>query len=196
VTASAARTLLAGVAGLAVALAATSLSALLAGPRWWGSVVLTIALVVAAGVLLRALRMPPIVVAAGQLATLVGLVTAVFTSTGWLGVVPGPTAAAQLQTLLERAAQQAQIGIPPVPETTELIFLVMVVVGLVAVAVDTLAISAAVPASTGLVLLCMVTFPAALSHRLLPWWSFVLGAVGYALLLAVDSQRRQVACTL
>ncbi len=192
-TGFAARTLLAAVAGLAVALAATSLSALLAGPRWWGSVVLAIAVVVATGVLLRWLRAPPIVVAAGQLATLAGVVTTLFTSSGWLGVLPGPTAAAQLRALLERAAQQAQVGVPPVPETGELICLVMIIVGLVAVAVDTLAISAAVPASTGLVLLCMVTFPAALSHRSLPWWSFALSAVGFALLLAVDSQRRQVA---
>ncbi|MGH3788875.1 MAG: transglutaminase TgpA family protein [Pseudonocardiaceae bacterium] len=192
-TGFAGRTLLAAVAGSAVALAATSLGALIEGPLWWGSVVLAIAVVVATGVLLRSIRMPPIVVAAGQLATLVGLVTALFTSSGWLGVLPGPTAAAELRALLEGAAQQAQVGIPPVLATTELICLVVVVVGLVAVAVDTLAISAAVPASTGLVLLCMVTFPAALSHRPLPWWSFVLGAVGFALLLAVDSQRRQVA---
>ena len=192
-TGFAGRTLLAAVAGLAVTLAATSLSALLEGLLWWGAAALAIAVVVATGALLRSLRMPPIVVAAGQLATLVGLVTALFTSSGWLGVLPGPTAAAQLHALLEVAAEQAQVGIPPVLATTELMCLVVVVVGLVAVAVDTLAISAAVPASTGLVLLCMVTFPAALSHRPLPWWSFVLAAVGFALLLAVDSQRRQVA---
>jgi transglutaminase-like putative cysteine protease len=187
------RTLLATVAGLAVAMAATSLSALLAGPRWWGSAVLAIAVVVTTGVLLRSLRTPPIVVATGQLATLAGLITVLFTSSGWLGVLPDRAVTAQLRALLEGAAQQAQLGVPPVPETAELICLVMIVVGLVAVAVDTLAISAAVPASTGLVLLCMVTFPAALSHRPLPWWTFVLSAVGFALLLTVDSQRRQVA---
>ncbi|MDQ3761844.1 MAG: DUF3488 and transglutaminase-like domain-containing protein, partial [Actinomycetota bacterium] len=187
------RTLPAAAAGLAVALAATSLTGILAGSRWWGFVLLTTTVVVAAGVLLRSLRMPPIVVAGGQLVALVGLVTAVFTSSGWLAVLPGPAAAVQLRALLERAAQQARISAPPVPESTELLCLVVIVVGLIAIVVDILAISAAAPASSGLVLLCVVTVPAALSDRMLPWWSFALGAVGFTLLLAVDSQRRQLA---
>ncbi|MGH3688120.1 MAG: transglutaminaseTgpA domain-containing protein [Pseudonocardiaceae bacterium] len=177
------------VAGLAVTLAATSLIGVLTGPRWWGSVVLATSTVVAAGVALRWLRMPPMVVATGQLTALVGLVTAVFTSS----VLPGPAAAAQLSASLARAAQQIRIGVPPVAESTELLFLVVAAVGLVAVVVDTLAISAAAPASSGLVLLCVVTVPAAASDRLLPWWSFALSALGFTLLLAVDSQRRQLA---
>ena len=181
------------VAGLAVALAATSLTGVLTGPRWWGFVVLTTAVVVVAGVLLRWLRTPPIVVAAGQLVALAGLVTAVFTSSGWLVVLPGPAAAAQLRTLLARATQQIRVGIPPVPESAELLCLVVVAVGLVTVAVHTLAVSAAAPAFSGLVLLCVLTVPAAVSGRLLPWWSFALSALGFVLLLAVDSRRRQLA---
>jgi transglutaminase-like putative cysteine protease len=180
------------VAGLAVALAATSLVGVLAGPRWWGFVVLTTAIMVTAGVLLRWLRMPPIVVAAGQLAALVGLVTAVFTSSGWLVVLPGPAAAAQLRALLARAAQQIRVGVSPVPESAELLCLVVVAVGLAAVAAHTLAVSAAAPASSGLVLLCVVTVPATAADRLLPWWSFTLSALGFALLLAVDSRHRQL----
>ncbi|MBW0010426.1 MAG: hypothetical protein JO063_09980, partial [Pseudonocardiales bacterium] len=57
-------------AGLAVALAATSLTGVLTGPHWWGFVVLTTAVVVVAGMLLRWLRMPSIVVAVGQLTAL------------------------------------------------------------------------------------------------------------------------------
>ena len=188
-----ARTLPAGLAGLAVALAATSLTSVLAGPRWWGYVVLSITVVVATGVLIRWLQMPPMVTAAGQLAALVGLVTAVFTTGGWLAVLPGSTSISQLAAVLTRAAQQIRVGIPPVPESTELLCLVVVVIGLVAVVVDTLAVSVAAPASTGLVLLCVVTVPAAVSERMLPWWSFVLSAVSFALLVAVDTQRRQAA---
>jgi transglutaminase-like putative cysteine protease len=180
------------VAGLAVALAATSLAGVLAGPRWWGFVVLTTAIVVTAGVLLRWLRMPPVVLAAGQLAALAGLVTAVFTSSGWLVILPGPAAVAQLRALLARAAQQIRVGVSPVPESAELLCLVVVAVGLAAIAVHTLAVSAAAPASAGLVLLCVVTVPATASDRLLPWWSFTLSALGFALLLAVDSRHRQL----
>ncbi|MGH3751259.1 MAG: transglutaminaseTgpA domain-containing protein [Pseudonocardiaceae bacterium] len=180
------------VAGLAVALTATSLTGVLTGSGWWGYVVLTTAVVVAVGVLLRSLRMPPIVVAAGQLAALVGLVTALFTRSGRFGVLPGPTAAAELYALLGGAAEQIRIGVPPVPASTELLCLVVLALGLAAIAVDTLAISAAVPATSGLVLLCVVAVPAALSDQLLPWWSFVLGATGFALLLTVDGQLRHL----
>jgi transglutaminase-like putative cysteine protease len=183
--------IVAGVAGLALALAATSLTGVLAGPRWWSYLVLSIAVVVVAGVLLRRLRMPSIVTAAGQLVALMALVTAVFTTSGWLLVVPGPASRAQLGGVFAGAAQQIRVGLPPLPESTELLCLVVVAVGLVAVVVDSLAVSLAAPACAGLVLLCVIIVPAVVSDRMLPWWTFALGAVGFALLLGVDTQRRQ-----
>jgi transglutaminase-like putative cysteine protease len=185
------RALSAGVAGLALALAGTSLTGVLAGPSWWGYLVLSIAVVVVAGTALRWLRMPPIVIVAGQLAALTALVTAVFTTSGWLLVLPGSASREQLAAVLDRAAQQIRVGLPPLPESTELLCLVVVAVGLVAVIVDVLAVSVAAPACAGLVLLAVLTVPAAVSGRMLPWWSFALSAVGFALLLAVDTQRRQ-----
>ena len=178
------------VAGLTVVLAATSLTGLLTGARWWGLVVVTTAVIVAAGVLLRLLRMPPIVVAGGQLAALTGLITVLFTRSGWFVVLPGPDAVTELGSLLGRAAQQVRDGIPPVPESPELICLLVVAFGLVAIVVDTLAVSAAAPATTGLVLVGVIVVPAALSDRLLPWWSFALGALAFALLLAVNNAGR------
>jgi transglutaminase-like putative cysteine protease len=192
VTRWAARALPAAVAGLSVILAATSLTGVLGGPHWWLSVVLSTTVVVAAGVLLRWLRTPPIVTVVGQLAALVGLVTAMFTTSGWLGVLPGAASMTELAAVLDRAAQQVKVGIPPVPESTELLCLVVIVIGLVAVLVDTLAVSVAAPATTGLVLLCMLTVPMAASDRMLPWWSFALTAASFALLLAIDTQRRQL----
>jgi transglutaminase-like putative cysteine protease len=192
VTGFATRVLPSAAAGLAVALAATSLTGVLTGARWWGLVVLTTAVVVAAGGLLHWLRMSPAVVAAGQAAALVGLVTAVFASGGWLVVLPGPAAAGQLWTLFERAAQQIRVGVPPMAPSAELLCVVVVAVGLVAIAVHALAVCACAPAFSGIVLLCVVTVPAAVSDRMLPWWSFALSAAGYVLLLAVDSRRRQL----
>jgi transglutaminase-like putative cysteine protease len=183
----------AAAAGVALALAATSLTAVLGGSRWWGFVVLSTATVVLTGVLLRWVRAPSLGVVAGQLAALLGLVTAMFTSSGVLGVLPGPAAAAQLRGLLEGAGQQIRVGLPPVPESTELICLVVLVLGVLAIVVDTLTVSATAPACSGLVLLAVVTVPAVASNQLLPWWTFVLGATGFALLLAVDSLCRQLA---
>ncbi|MGH3872300.1 MAG: transglutaminaseTgpA domain-containing protein [Pseudonocardiaceae bacterium] len=178
-------------AGLAVALTATSLTAVLTGTRWWGMVVGTIAVVVVTGVLLRWLRTPPIVVATGQLAVLVGLVTAVFTSSSRFVVVPGHTAVAELGSLLGQAARQVRDGIPPVPESFELLGLVVVSFGVIAIAVDILAVSAAAPATAGLVLVGVIAVPTALSDELLPWWSFVLGALGFMLLLLTGGNTDQ-----
>lgn len=69
-------------------------------------------------------------------------------------------------------------GIPPVPESTELLCLVVIALGLVAVVVDTLAGPAAAPAGCGLVLLGVFAVPASLSATLLPWWAFTAGALG------------------
>ncbi|MDQ3904132.1 MAG: transglutaminase, partial [Actinomycetota bacterium] len=86
----------AAAAGLALALAATSLTGVLAGARWWSYLVLGITVVVITGSLLRWLRAPAVVTAAGQVAALVALVTAIFTSSGWLLVVPGSASRAEL----------------------------------------------------------------------------------------------------
>jgi transglutaminase TgpA-like protein len=168
------RVLPAVTAGLAVAVATTSLTGVLAGSRWWGYVVPTIAVLVAAGVGLNWLRMSPIVVAAGQLAALVGLVTAVFTSEGWLAVLPGPSSAEQLWTLFKGAAQQIRVGVPPMAQSVELLCLVVVAVGLVTVAMHALVVSAGAPAYAGLVLLCVLTSrrgdsPPALAARSVPY---------------------------
>lgn len=180
------------VAGSAVVLAATALGGVLTGGRWAGFVLVTVAVVAAAGSLLRSLRSPPPLVAAGQLAALVCLVTAVFTRSGVLAVLPGPEALRELHLVLSGAAEQVRIGVAPVAETTELLCLVVIALGLVAVLVDTLAVSAQAPAAAGLALLCVVTIPAVLADEVLPWWSFALGALGFALLLAADGRRHLV----
>ncbi|MQA14461.1 MAG: hypothetical protein GEV09_09890 [Pseudonocardiaceae bacterium] len=189
---SAPATLSSAVAGLAVVLASTALAGVLSGGRWLGFVVVTVAVVVAAGAVLRSLRVPLPLVAAGQLAALGCLVTAVFSRSGVLAVLPGPDALGELRTVLSGAVQQIRVGVAPVAETTELLCLVVIALGLVAVLVDTLAVSAAAPAAAGLALLCVVAVPASLADELLPWWTFALGALGFALLLTVDGQRRHL----
>ncbi len=182
---------IAGAAGLALALTATALTGVLTGPRWWSYLLLGITVVVSAGALLRWLRMPAVVTAAGQLAALAALVTAVFTTSGWLLVVPGSASRTELAAVLARAAQQIRVGLPPVPESTELVCLVVVAAGLMAIVVDFLAVSLAAPACAGLVLLAVITVPVAVSDRMLPWWSFALSAASFAVLLVVDTQRQQ-----
>jgi transglutaminase-like putative cysteine protease len=180
------------VAGLAVVLAATALSGVLSGGRWFGFVVVTVAVVAATGAALRLLRLPPPLVAAGQLAALVCLVTAAFSRSAVLAVLPGPEALRELHEVLSGAADQVRVGVAPVAATTELLCLVVIALGLVTLLVDTLAVSADAPAASGLALLCVVAVPALLAAETLPWWSFALGALGYALLLTVDGRHRHL----
>lgn len=186
-------------AGLTVVLAATALSGVVEGVRWLVFVAVATAVVVTAAVLLRSVTLPggrplPVVaVTAGQIAALSCLLTAVFTRSGLLVLLPTPTALEELRLGLRDAMAQVESGVPPVEATTEMLLLITMGLGLVAIAVDVIAVSARAPAATGLVLLCVFAVPASVSDGMLPWWTFVLGAGGFALLLAVDGQRRHLA---
>jgi hypothetical protein len=186
-------------AGLTVVLAATALSGVVEGLRWLVFVAVATAAVVATGVLLRSVtlrggrQLPPAAVAAGEIAALGCLLTAVFTRSGLLVLIPTPTALRELRLGLSSAMGQVQSGVPPVEATTEMLLLITLGLGLVAVAVDIIAVSARAPAATGLLLLCVFAVPASVSDGMLPWLTFVLGAGGFALLLAVDGQRRNLA---
>jgi len=186
-------------AALSVVLASTAMSGVVVGLRWVGFVLVAAAAVAATGVLLRSLMLPggrpvpaPLVVL-GQVFALTCLLTAVFTRTGLFAVLPTPTALRDLGTTLSGAMEQVQTGVPPVDATTEMLLLITVGLGLVAVLVDAIAVGAAAPAAAGLVLLCVFAVPASVADSLLPWWSFAAGAAGFAALLAVDGQRRHLA---
>lgn len=186
-------------AALSVVLASTAMAGVVVGLRWIGFVLVAAATVAAAGVLLRGVTlprgrpMPAALVVVGQLAALTCLLTAVFTRTGLFAVLPTPTALGDLSATLGAAMDQVQTGIPPVDATTEMLLLMTVGLGLVAIAVDAVAVGAAAPAAAGLVLLCVFAVPAAVAESLLPWWTFAAGAAGFAVLLAVDGQRRHLA---
>jgi transglutaminase-like putative cysteine protease len=186
-------------AALSVVLASTAMSGVVVGPRWLGFVLVAAATVAAAGVLLRGVTLPgrrplpAVVVIVGQLFALCCLVTAVFTRTGLFAVLPTPTALGDLRGMLTGAMEQVQTGVPPVDATTEMLLLLTIGLGLVAVVVDAVAVTAAAPAAAGLVLLCVFAVPASVADGMLPWWSFVAGAAGFAGLLAVDGQRRHLA---
>ncbi|WP_007027086.1 DUF3488 domain-containing protein, partial [Saccharomonospora iraqiensis] len=170
--------------------AATSLTGVLAGTAWLAQVAVAVVLVGCTGLALRSVRTPAPLVPPAQLLVLLALVTGVFTESGILAVVPGPAAFAELDALLNAAFEQIRTGVPPVAGTAGILCLVTLALGLVAVVVDTLAVAAAAPAATGLVLLCVYAVPSALADDLLPWWTFVLGAVGFTALLAVGGGHR------
>jgi transglutaminase-like putative cysteine protease len=177
-------------AGTATICAATSLTGVVGGWAWLGYVIVAVVLVGCTGLALRSMRTPTPVVGLSQLAVLAMMITGVFTHSGILVIFPGPGAFGELRDVLVASFDQIRIGLPPVDPTPPILCLVTIAIGLVAVLVDTLTVAAAAPAATGLVLLCVYAVPASLSDKMLPWWTFLLGAAAFAGLLAVDGNHR------
>ncbi|MFC0431257.1 DUF3488 and transglutaminase-like domain-containing protein [Kutzneria buriramensis] len=180
-------------AGFAVLCAATALSGIVQGTLWLFYLVIAIGLVVGTGMLLRSMRTPPPLVALGELFALLCLLTMSFSTNGILLVLPGPAALGDLLDVLGRSFGAVQTEVPPVPADQPILCLIVVAIGMVAVVVDLLAVEAEAPAASGLVLLCVYAVPASLADEMLPWWSFVLGASAFAVLLTVDGRAKHKA---
>jgi transglutaminase-like putative cysteine protease len=172
---------------------ATAISGVVAGLGWLSYAIVSVVVCVATGTAMRALRVPGPVIWVGQLFVLLCLTVTLFTSSGFLVVLPGPTALHDLGVVFGQAGADIQNGIPPVAADQPILCLVVLAIGGVAIAVDTLAVTAKVPAAAGLILLCVYAVPASLDDQLLPWWSFVLGAAAFTVLLAVDGVQRHQA---
>ncbi|WP_246127939.1 transglutaminase TgpA family protein [Amycolatopsis rhizosphaerae] len=177
-------------AGLATLCASTSLTGVVGGFGWLAYVAVVVVLVASTGLALRSIRTPTPLVGLAQLVVLLLMVTGVFTRNGILGIIPGPAAFGELDHVLTTAFEQIRTALPPVEATSPILCLVTIAMGMVAVLVDTLAVAASAPAATGLVLLCVYAVPASLSDKMLPWWTFLLGASAFAALLAVDGNHR------
>lgn len=171
-------------------LSTTALRPVFTDLRWLPVAVAAIVLVVLGGIGLRSLRLPLAAVVLGQLVLLGLLVTVLFTSSGIAGILPGPTAVGEVHDLLNGAGVQIRDKTVPVDATPQLEVLLVLLLGAAAVVVDGLVAGLQAPAGAGLVLLTMVAVPASLVDTLLPWWSFVLGALALILLLLADGPQR------
>jgi transglutaminase-like putative cysteine protease len=192
-------------AGAAVLLAGAPVGAVVAGDRWWMFAAGGVAVVVAVGVSVSlvaaalardALPGIGVVAAAAQLAALAVSVTALFTDSGVLGVVPGSAATAELAALLDDAGGEIRDGVSPVPATTAILLLVTTAFGVATVIVQAAAVAARAPAAAGVPLLAVFAVPTALADELLPGWMLAAAAAGFGLLLltgpvAVEPLRRR-----
>ncbi|MQA61098.1 MAG: DUF4129 domain-containing protein [Actinophytocola sp.] len=177
-------------AGLATACAASALTGVIRGWTWLSYVIVAVVLVACTGLALRSVRAPALVVGLAQLLVLLFLITGMFTEQGILAVIPGPAALTELTEVLTAAGEDIRTGAPPVEPTAPILCLATIGIGLIAVLVDTIAVAVAAPAAAGLVLLCLYAVPASLADEMLPWWTFVLGAATFTVLIAIDSAHR------
>ncbi|MBB5071220.1 transglutaminase-like putative cysteine protease [Saccharopolyspora gloriosae] len=170
--------------------ASTAFTGILGDGRWIVPAVLAVVVVGGTGLLGRTLRWWTPLIVPAQAAVLAMLLSALFTGQALLGFLPGSGALGELSGLLGQAMTVAREGVPPVPVELPLQVLICLGLGVVALLVDVIAVSAGVPAVAGLVLLCVVAIPASLAPNMLPWWTFVAGAAGFALLLACSGRHR------
>lgn len=177
-------------AAFATICASSALTGIIAGWAWLSYVLVAVVLVSCTGLGLRAVSAPPLAVGLAQLGVLLFLVTGMFTESGILAVIPGPGALSELGDVLAASGDAVRTSVPPVEATAPILCLITIGIGMVAVLVDTLAVSASAPAATGLVLLCLYAVPASLANEMLPWWTFVLGASAFTVLIAVDGGQR------
>lgn len=175
---------------VAVLCAATAFAGVFSDARWVLPALVSVVSVAVVGALGRRFLRRAVLVVPAQLAVLLVVLTTLFSGSAVLGVLPGPAAVDELGTLLVRAVDIVRTGVPPVAAEPALQCLVSLGLGLVAVVVDAIVLGFAAPAVSGLVLLCVFAVPASLDGALLPWWSFTLGVLGFALLLATGSQHR------
>ncbi|GAB3274923.1 transglutaminase family protein [Parasphingorhabdus pacifica] len=178
-------------AALSVLLTSAALMGVVADFRWVPPSMLTIGLVAGVGVLGRRYRWWSALTVLAQLTAVLYLLGVVYSGEALLGVLPGPSAVVELTGVVTEAFGSLRDGTPPVATDAGLRCLLALGLGLVAVLVDAIAVSAGVPAVAGLVLLCVFAVPASMADQLLPWGAFVSGAAGFALLLTSGGQHRR-----
>jgi transglutaminase-like putative cysteine protease len=173
----------------AVLTGASALSSPISGHTWVLPLIEVVSVIWLVGVGGRLIRLPTAVTVLLQLAGFVIALTSLFTSSGIGGVLPNPAAINEAGTLLSGAWAQIVGSAPPAPSTPELSFLISLAVGVAAFIADFLVAEARSPALVALPLLCLYSVPASISSTMLPWYTFAVPAVIYAVLLAVTGHR-------
>src|SRR4051812_14694748 len=176
---------------LATILTALGLHPTLQGWWWLGASILCSVAAVAGCTLARVVGMPrPVVPMVGFLALVLAVTQPSSRDTAILGVFPGPGAVHQYLHLMDKAFHYINISVPPAPNKASLVALVAGGVGLVALLVDTCAVTYRAAALAGLPLLALYGVPVAVVRDGVPWIYFALGALGWmALILAEGSER-------
>jgi transglutaminase-like putative cysteine protease len=151
-----------------------------------------VVLVAGSGALMRAARIPVLVVLAAQLGLLTVWLTHRWAADvavgGWL---PTPGSIEATLDVLRDSVAVAQSYAAPVTDSAPEMFPLLIVSGaLVAVLVDFIACGLRRVPVAGLPLLALYTAPVSILRDGVPWWVFAAGALSFLALLAADEGRR------
>ncbi|MGY2004640.1 transglutaminase family protein [Blastococcus sp. SYSU DS1024] len=192
-------------AAAATLLGALALSPVFTSRAWVPPVVTVVVAVLAGGLALRAALarfagdragsrpvevLGPVVVPVGQLVLVACVLTAVFVpDAAPAGVLPTPAALARLAEVFGAGAAEIREQATPALPLTGLLALTTLFVGLVAVVVDLLAVTARQAAVAGAALLPLVCVPVATVTGGIGLVALVGPAAGFAVLLWADQRR-------
>jgi hypothetical protein len=179
---------------VATLLASLSLYTLIYGPRWFWVGAVAIAVVAAVGALTRLRAIPAALCLLISLAGLFLYLNVMFASgQSWGALVPTGSSLHQLGHLVAQAHHETSRYAPPVPATRGILLMAAAGIGLIAVAVDFLAVRLRRPAIAGLPLLVLFCVPLTTDAK--PGWVggtfvFCLAMAGYLGLLSADARDR------
>jgi transglutaminase-like putative cysteine protease len=179
------------VAALAVVLGATSLHAVLTTQQWFWPAVLAVVVVAAVGALARRSGLPVALHPALALVALLVVLTALYAhDQAFAGFVPTTSSLGRLGTLVGDGATDLKTLLAPTYPSTQLKVLAVGGVGIIALAVDLLAVSGRRPTLAGAPLILLVAVPSAIRERSVGYASLFAAAVGFLLLLTLDNEDR------
>lgn len=161
------------------------------GP-WFAGAVAMAAAVLGAGYGARWLRLPGVAVALVELAVWALALTAVFgRATALLWVVPTPDTFALVPVLVSGGADEIMLGAAPLTAGPPLTFLLVAAVGLLAVAIDHVVLTARMPLLGAIGLVAVSLIPSIAVPGDVDVLAFVLLAIAILFLLRVDTRARQ-----
>ncbi|MGO4227817.1 transglutaminaseTgpA domain-containing protein [Arthrobacter sp. YAF34] len=169
---------------VAVAGAALGFNGVLRGWAWYSPVFTTVLAVTFSMAVLRSVRAPAWLVAAGGLAALtVDLTFIFFRQQSIAGIIPSPDTLSYLAKFLRRASETVLAESTPVAPNAGIVMLICAVLGLLVILIDALAFRLALPATSGLAILAILVVPAMVKPQSVGVLGFVGAAVGYLLIL-------------
>lgn len=178
-------------AALAVALGAECLHSVLTGNSWYPPVLAVIAVVAGLGLLGRRLSAPPAVAMVAQLLGVLVVCTVLYArGQAFAGFVPTPASVSALGRLVSAGTADLQVVLAPTYPRPDLTLLAVGGVGLLAVAVDLVAVGAGRPTLAGLPLVLLVAVPAAIRERSVGFGPLLATVLGFLLLISLDADER------